>query len=203
MADEQLRKAAILLLSLPDEQAALLLAKLTPKQVETVSAEMARLGQPGSDEQQAVMHEFVAAGPLPFRELTSVDPEDLLVFIQGEHPQTIALILSHVPRAYAARIIQSLPAEIAWEVIRRLADLRPSSPEAVQEVERVLADRIANLPQQASRKTGGASSVMEILSTVDDTTERALLESLAQADPALVEKIRWQLLAGEGPRKAA
>jgi flagellar motor switch protein FliG len=73
----------------------------------------------------------------------------------------------------------------------------------IQEVERALASRIAKLPSQSSSKTGGASSVAEILSAVDETTEQALLESLAQADPALVEKIRWQLFAGEDTRKAA
>src|SRR5262245_29454317 len=111
MADEHLRKAAILLLSLPDEQAAALLAKLTPQQAELVSAEFARLGQLSREEQQAVIREFAranssapsgteleaGAAPRPFSELMSVDPQDLLVFIQGEHPQTIALILAYLP----------------------------------------------------------------------------------------------------------
>jgi flagellar motor switch protein FliG len=222
MANEHLRKAAILLLSLSDEQTAELLAKLTPRQAQMVSAQIARLDRPSGAEQQAIIRELAAANsntadeielnagagalsfsPLPFIDLQNVKPEDLLQSIRDEHPQTIALVLSHLPPAQAAWIIQSLPLETAITVIRRVASLAPTSPDVIQEVERALASRIAKLPSQSSSKTGGASSVAEILSAVDETTEQALLESLAQADPALVEKIRWQLFAGEDTRKAA
>lgn len=217
MSEEHLRKAAILLLSLRDEQAVELLAKLTPRQAEMITAQIAQLGQPSGAEQQAVIHELAAASasskdeskldegssPLPFIDLTHADPEDLLLSIRDEHPQTIALVLSHLPPTQAAWIIQSLPLEIAMAVIRRVANLAPISPDVIQEVQRVLASRIAKLPKQSSSKAGDASSVVEMLSALDETTEQALVESLAQADPALIEKIRWQLFAGESTRKAA
>jgi flagellar motor switch protein FliG len=223
-----IRKAAILLMSLPEEQAAQLLSKLAPKQVEQVSIEIARLGRLSSDEQEAVIREFADANPnslglagggidvakalvekalgnkanqtldvvrqsieaLPFGFLKKVDPQNLLTFIIDEHPQTIALILSHLPPAYGAEIIKGLPTERQLAVIRRIAHMGQTNPEVIHEVERGLETRMASLMQQSFEKAGGVNSVAEILNVSDRATERALLEALAQDDPELVEEIR-------------
>jgi flagellar motor switch protein FliG len=228
MAEENIRKAAILLMSLPEEQAAQLLAKLTPKQVELVSIEIAKLGRLSGDEQESVIHEFAEANPnslglagggldvakslvekalgkgatqtldvvqqsiaaLPFGFLKKVDPQNLLTFIIDEHPQTIALILSHLAPAYGAEIVKGLPAERQLAVIRRVANMGQTSPEVIQEVEQGLESRMSNLMNQSYEKAGGVSSVAEILNVSDRATERALLESLAQEAPDLVEEIR-------------
>jgi len=223
-----IRKAAILLMSLPEEQAAQLLSKLAPKQVEQVSIEIARLGRLSSDEQEAVIREFADANPnslglagggidvakalvekalgnkanqtldvvrqsieaLPFGFLKKVDPQNLLTFIIDEHPQTIALILSHLPPAYGAEIIKGLPTDRQLAVIRRIAHMGQTNPEVIHEVERGLETRMASLMQQSFEKAGGVNSVAEILNVSDRATERALLEALAQDDPELVEEIR-------------
>jgi flagellar motor switch protein FliG len=228
MSEENTRKAAILLMSLPEEQAAQLLSKLTPKQVEVVSIEIAKLGRLGAEEQETVIHEFAEANPnslglsgggldlakslvekalgnnatqtldvvqqsiaaLPFGFLKKVDPQNLLTFIIDEHPQTIALILSHLPPAYGAEIIKGLPAERQLAVVRRVANMGQTNPEVINEVERGLESRMSNLMNQSFEKAGGVSSVAEILNVSDRATERALLESLAQEDPELVEDIR-------------
>ena len=228
MAEENVRKAAILLMSLPEEQAAQILSKLTPKQVEVVSIEIAKLGRLSGDEQEAVIHEFAEANPnslgmagggldlakslvekalgkgasqtldvvqqsiaaLPFGFLKKVDPQNLLTFIIDEHPQTIALILSHLPPAYGAEIIKGLPAERQLAVVRRVATMGQTNPEVIQEVERGLESRMSNLMNQSFEKAGGVSSVANMLNVSDRATERALLESLAQEDPDLVEEIR-------------
>ncbi|MDX1945695.1 MAG: flagellar motor switch protein FliG [Pirellulaceae bacterium] len=223
-----IRKAAILLMSLPEEQAAQLLAKLAPKQVELVSIEIARLGRLTGDEQELVIHEFAEANPnslgmagggldlakslvekalgkgatatldnvrqsieaLPFGFLKKVDPQNLLTFIIDEHPQTIALVLSHLPPSYGAEIIKGLPAERQLAVVRRIANMGQTNPEVIQEVERGLESRMANLMNQSFEKAGGVGSVAEILNVSDRTTERSLLEALSQEDPQLVEEIR-------------
>ncbi len=224
----EIRKAAILLMSLPEEQAAQLLSKLTSKQVELVSIEIAKLGRLGGEEQEAVIHEFADANPnslglpgggldsakslveralgkgathtldivqqsiaaLPFGFLKKVDPQNLLTFIIDEHPQTIALILSHLPPAYGAEIIKGLPTDRQLAVVRRVAQMGQTNPEVIQEVERGLENRMANLMNQSFEKAGGVNSVAEILNVSDRATERTLLESLAQDDPELVEEIR-------------
>lgn len=226
MAD--IRKAAILLMSLPEDQAGALMSKLAPKQVEQVSIEIAKLGRLTNDEQETVIREFASANPnalglsgggidlakslvekalgskasptldvvrqsieaLPFGFLKKVDPQNLLTFIIDEHPQTIALVLSHLPPAYGAEIVKGLPAERQLAVIRRIAHMGQTNPEVIHEVERGLESRMASLMQQSFEKAGGIDSVAEILNVSDRATERALLESLSQDDPDLVEEIR-------------
>jgi flagellar motor switch protein FliG len=223
-----IRKAAILLMSLPEEQAVHLMAKLGPKQVEQVSIEIAKLGRLTAEEQESVIHEFADANPnslglpgggldvaralvekalgnkasttldivrqsieaLPFGFLNKVDPQNLLTFIIDEHPQTIALVLSHLAPSYGAEIIKGLPAERQLAVIRRIAHMGQTNPEVIHEVERGLESRMASLMQQSFEKAGGVNSVAEILNVSDRATERALLESLSQDDPELVEEIR-------------
>ncbi|HEY2415830.1 MAG TPA: flagellar motor switch protein FliG [Pirellulaceae bacterium] len=223
-----IRKAAILLMSMPEDQAAGLMAKLLPKQVEQVSIEIAKLGRLSNDEQEKVIREFADSNPgalglvgggldvakvlaekalgskappvidvvrqsieaLPFGFLKKVDPQNLLTFIIDEHPQTIALVLSHLPPGYGAEIVKGLPAERQLAVIRRMAYMGQTSPDVIQEVERGLESRMSNLMQQSFEKAGGVDSVAEILNVSDRATERTLLESLAQDDPDLVEEIR-------------
>jgi flagellar motor switch protein FliG len=223
-----IRKAAVLLMSLPEDQAAQIMGKLTAKQVEMVSIEIARLGRLSGDEQEAVIHEFADANPnslglagggldvaktlvekalgknanstidvvrqsieaLPFGFLKKVDPQNLLTFIIDEHPQTIALVLSHLAPAYGAEVIKGLPAERQLAVIRRIAHMGQTSPEVLHEIEHGLQSRMASLMNQSFEKAGGVNSVAEILNVSDRATERSLLESLAQDDPQLVEEIR-------------
>ena len=223
-----IRKAAILLMSLPEEQAAQLMSKLGPKQVEQVSIEIAKLGRLAAEEQETVIHEFADSNPsalglagggidlakslvekalgsragqtldvvrqsieaLPFGFLKKVDPQNLMTFIIDEHPQTIALVLSHLPPAYGAEIIKGLPAERQLAVIRRIAHMGQTNPEVIHEVERGLESRMSSLMNQSFEKAGGVNSVAEILNVSDRATERVLLESLAQDDPELVEEIR-------------
>lgn len=223
-----IHKAAILLMSLPEDQAAQLMTKLSPKQVEQVSIEIAKLGRLSGDDQETVIQEFADANPsslgfagggldvakqlvekglgnkaqpiidvvrqsieaLPFGFLKKVDPQNLLTFIIDEHPQTIALVLSHLPPAYGAEIVKGLPAERQLAVIRRIAQMGQTNPEVIHEVERGLESRMASLMQQSFEKAGGVNSVAEILNVSDRSTERALLESLSQDDPDLVEEIR-------------
>ena len=222
------RKAAILLMSLPEDDAAQLLTKLAPKQVELVTIEIAKLGRLGAEEQETIIHEFADANPnslggnaggieiaktlvekafgknagstldnlrqqieaLPFAFLKKVDPQNLLTFIIDEHPQTIALILSHLPAAYGAEIVKNLSSDRQLAVIRRIANMGQTNPEVIKEVEQGLESRMANLMNQSFEKAGGVNSVAEILNVTDRATERSLLESLAQEDPALVEDIR-------------
>ncbi len=223
-----LRKAAVLLMSLPEEEAVALMGKLTPKQVEVVSIEIAKLGKLSGTEQETVIQEFAGVNPaalgvsggglevashlvekalgdqagktlenvrqsiqsLPFGFLKKVDPQNLVTFIMDEHPQTIALILSHLPSAYGAEILKGLPAERQLSVIRRIAHMGQTNPEVISEVERGLESRMANLMNQSFEKAGGVNSVAEILNVTDRATERSLLESLSQEDPELVDEIR-------------
>jgi flagellar motor switch protein FliG len=223
-----LRKAAVILMSLPQEEAGKVMSLLTPKQVEAVSIEIAKLSRLTSEEQESTIREFATTNPramagelggldkakalvekalgknagatldnvqqsieaLPFGFLKKVDPQNLLTFIVDEHPQTIALILSHLPPTYGAQIVGGLSAERQLQVIRRIATMGQTSPEVVHEVERGLEYRMSSVMSQSFEHAGGVESVAEILNVSERSTERALLESLAQEDADLVADIR-------------
>jgi flagellar motor switch protein FliG len=107
-----------------------------------------------------------------------------------EHPQTIALILSHLPPAIGAEIISGLPEDRQMAVVRRIANMGQTNPAVIAEVEAGLEKRMHSVMSQSYERAGGVPSVAEILNVTDRGTERALLESLAQEDPELVESIR-------------
>ncbi|HEX4147634.1 MAG TPA: flagellar motor switch protein FliG [Pirellulales bacterium] len=228
MPTPDIRRAAVLLTSLPEEEAGKLLAKLTPKQVECVTVEIAKLGNISGDEQESAIKQFADSNPgsfsggvggldlaktlveralgknasgtlenvrqqiqaLPFGFLQRVDNQHLLTFIMDEHPQTIALILSHLPPTKAAEVIGGLPTERQLAVVRRIAHMGQTNPEIIGEVERGLEHRMASVMSQQFETAGGVESVAEILNVTDRATERGLLENLAQEDPDLVEEIR-------------
>lgn len=228
MGMTDIHKAAVLLMSLPQDQAAQLMGRLDPKQVEVVSIEIAKLASVSGEEQEQVIQDFANVNPtsmtggtgglevaktlvqqalgknatttldnvrqsieaMPFGFLQKVDSQNLLTFIIDEHPQTIALILSHVSSSQAADIISGLPAERQLAVVRRVATMGQTSPEIVQEVEKGLAHRMSSVMSQSFKNAGGVSTVAEMLNVIDRATERSLLENLAQEDPELVEEIR-------------
>ncbi|MEX2559801.1 MAG: hypothetical protein WD403_07790 [Pirellulales bacterium] len=207
MPHSELRKAAVLLASLPKEESAQLMAKLSPKQVELVSIETAAIGTLSSDEQESAIKEFAEAAPrslgngsaglvqqqiepIPFDFLREVDSQNLLPFILDEHPQTIALILSHLQPAQAADILSSLPSDRQPAVIRRIAGMGRINREIIHEVETGLERRLSSMMSQQFDTAGGVERVADILNATDSATERRLLENLAREDPDLVEELR-------------
>lgn len=226
---EGLTKAAILLLSLGSDNAAIVLKQLDQETVQEVTRELAGLGRVPPDLLNAVIAEFyhtmiasqyASEGNLefakqiltqsmeaktaervlqqiqtqvqktPFAFLQRAESENLLTFIQDEHPQTIALIVCHLPYHKAAEIMGGLPMQKQIEVIKRIANMEQTNPEVIREVERGLESRLANMLVQSMEKAGGVPTVSEILNLADRATEKAILEGLEADDPDLVEQIR-------------
>lgn len=126
----------------------------------------------------------------PFSFLQKAESENLLTFIQEEHPQTIALILSHLPSARAAEILVGLPRPKQIEVVTRVANMEQTSPEVIKEVEKGLEQRLSGIVSQRFQKVGGVEAVAEMLNLADRSTEKQIFESLETEDPDLVEQIR-------------
>jgi flagellar motor switch protein FliG len=127
---------------------------------------------------------------VPFGFLQKAGAENLLTFVIEEHPQTIALILSHLPSALSAQVLAKLPSNKQLEVVRRVATMEQTSPEVVQDVERSLEVRMKSTFMQQLEKAGGVSAVAQMLNVTDRMTNKAILESLEQESPELVEQIR-------------
>ncbi|MBI1369509.1 MAG: flagellar motor switch protein FliG [Planctomycetes bacterium] len=126
----------------------------------------------------------------PFAFLQKAESENLLTFIQDEHPQTISLILSHLPYHKASEILAGLPSQKQIEVVKRVANMEQTNPEVIREVEKGLESRLSSMLTQSYEKAGGVESVAEMLNLCDRTTEKGIMEGLESEDPDLVEQIR-------------
>lgn len=138
---------------------------------------------------------------LPFAFLRNVDSQNILTYIIDEHPQTIALILSHLQPAASAAILAGLPPDRQLSVVQRIAEMGQTSPEIIEEVERGLERRMSSVMSQSFENAGGVGAVAEMLNVSDRTTERTLLENLSQDDPELVEEIRRLMFVFEDINK--
>lgn len=127
---------------------------------------------------------------VPFGFLHKAGAENLLTYVIEEHPQTIALILSHLPHGLAAQVLAGLPATKQLEVVRRVAMMEQTSPEVINDVEKSLESRMTSTFNQQLEKAGGVSAVAQILNVTDRMTNKAILEALGQEDNELVDQIR-------------
>src|SRR3984957_10409848 len=223
------RKSAVLLLSLSQDEAAEILKRLPPEAVEEVSREIASIGEVAVASRSQVFGEFynlalansyLNQGGLeyakallrksltetdatriikqvtqqvqttPFSFLQKAESENLLTFIQDEHPQTIALILAHLPSQKASEVLVGLPSQKQVEVVKRIANMEQTNPEVIKEVERGLEHRLSDIVSQTFEKAGGIDTVAEILNLADRSTEKGIMEGLEAEDPDLVEQIR-------------
>jgi flagellar motor switch protein FliG len=125
-----------------------------------------------------------------FDNFRKVDPQQLAKFIQDEHPQTIALILSHLDPTQAARLIAALPSDIRREIAVRMADLDEISPEIVRNIAAVIDQKLRNLGELSRQQFGGIRAVANMFNRLDPTTCSQLLESLEADNPPLFENVR-------------
>ncbi len=133
----------------------------------------------------------------PFEFVRKTDASQLLNFIQDEHPQTIALILSYLSSGQAAAIVSALAPEKQTDVAKRIAQMDRTSPDVIKEVEKVLEQKLSSLVNQDYTIVGGVDSIVEILNTVDRGTEKHIMESLEIEDPELADEIRKKMFVFE------
>jgi flagellar motor switch protein FliG len=134
------------------------------------------------------VHQTVHAAPFSF--LKNTETESLLTFITDEHPQTIALIMSHLKPDQSAQILTGMSAKKQLEVVKRIANMDHTNPEIIEEVEKTLERKLASFITREFEEAGGVETVAEILNVSDRSTEKGLLEALEEDDPDLVEQIR-------------
>lgn len=127
---------------------------------------------------------------VPFGFLQKAGADNLLTFIVEEHPQTIALIMSHLSPPLAAEVLSGLPSGKQLDVIRRVASMEQTSPEVVRVVEASLEKRMTSSFSQQTEKAGGVEMVAQILNVTDRMTNKGILENLEQEDTELVDEIR-------------
>ena len=152
----------------------------------------------GDEKAQEVIAKLTASLQVrPFEFVRKTDPSQLLNFIQDEHPQTIAMILSYLTSPQAAMVIGSLAPEKQADVAKRIAMMDRTSPDVIKEVERVLERKLASLANQDYTIVGGVDAIVNILNTVDRSTEKHIMESLEIEEPELADEIRKKMFVFE------
>jgi len=225
------RKAAILMTLLSEEAAATLFHHLTEEDLQTITQEIARLGNVSKDISMKVMQEYqqmtmaqdsIAEGGqdvarrmlirafgengaqsmvqrlVRSQEMNSsrveslqrIDPKQLARFLEGEHPQTIALILGHLETKQASALLMCLPHPVRAESVRRLANLRQFSPAMAEKVAVVLNRRLRSVGEQKKKTYSGFQSVADLMNNIDSTTSGEILESLEREESTLANSIR-------------
>jgi flagellar motor switch protein FliG len=135
---------------------------------------------------------------MPFNFLSHADPRQLLSYVQHEHPQTIALVLAHIPSALASSILGGLPPEVQSDVAHRIAVMDRTSPDVIRQVEQALRRKLSTVLQPDELSTvGGLEPLVDIINRSDRTTERLIMEALEARSPEIAEEIRRRMFMFE------
>jgi flagellar motor switch protein FliG len=129
--------------------------------------------------------------------LQKVDPQQLAKFIHNEHPQTIALVLSHLNASQAAALLVSLPSEIRSDVAQRMGVLDQISPEIVNKIATVIGKKFKSIGEFSRESYGGIRAVAEMFNRLDSGTSKEILEKIEANNPGLVETIRHLMFVFE------
>lgn len=208
----------VLLDQMPEEDAALVrrmvvdLDEIDPQEQNDVIDEFFRIGpfsEPSTSAGGVELDEGLArriaagrtmpefpdrSGETPFRFLHEATSEKLSPLLAGEHPQTIALVLSHLPPQRAVGVVGALPSSLQADVIRRLVDLDEADPEILREVERGLESRIWEQIRHERRRAAGMAAMNSILDAAEPRLKDTILSNLAQHDHHLAGKFHRRTL---------
>lgn len=152
----------------------------------------------GTDKALAIINRLTSSLQIrPFDFARKTDPAQLLNFIQNEHPQTMALIMSYLQPEQSGVILSSLPPDRQVDVAKRIATMDRTSPDVLKDVERILERKLSSLVTQDFTAAGGVDAIVEVLNRVDRTTERTIIENLEIQDPELAEEIKRRMFVFE------
>lgn len=152
----------------------------------------------GSDQAMEVINRLTSTLQVrPFDFMRKTDSTQILNFIQQEHPQTIALVLSYLDPDQSGQILSALPHEMQADVARRIAVMDRTSPEIINQVEQILEKKLSATVTQDFTQAGGIEAVVGVLNGVDRATERTILDHLEQQDPELAEEIKKRMFVFE------
>ena len=152
----------------------------------------------GTDKAQDVIRKIASTLRVkPFEFIRRIDPNQILGLIQHERPQTIALVFSYLAPNQAAALLSALPSDKQIEVAERIALIDHASPEYIREIERVLERRLLSLGASEHTVIDGVQSIVDIMNSVDRSTEKHIIESLEVQNTSLANEIRKRMFMFE------
>jgi len=130
----------------------------------------------GEGEAETILQKLTREHTLtPLESLQRAEPQKLARFLEGEHPQTIALVLGQLGERQASALLMWLPSDTRAEAVKRLANLRRFSPEMAAKVTLLLSQRLKAVGEHGKKTYSGFQSVADIMNCIDTT--------VAQGDP--------------------
>ena len=129
----------------------------------------------------------------PFDFLRRTPPEQIVTFLADEAPQTVALVIASLHRKLAAQVLAALPADMQADVALRIATMTDTNPGVVEDIERGLRQKLSSVVNQEFSSAGGVDSLAEILNGAGRSTERIVLQAIADDHAELADEIRQRL----------
>jgi len=133
----------------------------------------------------------------PFAILRKADTHQLANMLANEHPQTIALIMCYIQPDKAANVLALFPNELQTEVAERIGVINRTSPAVIRKIESVVHSKFSSIIESDSENIGGVKTLVEILNSVDRTTEKNIISDLEKTQPELAEIIKANLFVFE------
>ncbi len=151
----------------------------------------------GEEKAEAFFEQMELKKGMPGEFLRTCDPKVLAYVLKGEHPQTIAVVLSALGLRRAAEALMSLPDSLQAEVLMRIARLEKVDRKILEEIESVLKDQLESIGLIEGKELGGVEMAANILNQMDRTRESELLGAIEERNPELAEKIRQLMFTFE------
>lgn len=133
----------------------------------------------------------------PFAIARKTDPHQLTNLLINEHPQTIALIMCYMQPDKAALVLSQFPTELQTDIAERLGTINRTSPKVIKRIEKIMEDKFSSLIDNDAETVGGVKTLVEILNSVDRSTERNIISNLEETQPELAEAIKLNLFIFE------
>jgi flagellar motor switch protein FliG len=217
------RRVAVLLVALGSDLAAPLLRGLSEAQVEAVTREIVGMGEVSERETARVLRACLGAGYArdllgrilgerkaeqvvaraaegrgeEFSFVRHLDPEVVVAYLSGEHPQTVTIALAHTAPETAGQLLSLLPSDLQAEVAERLVRMGGVDPRVVAQVAAAMRARLMPAARNGLRRAGGVEYLAEVLASCDSQTERQLLEAIDERDPELARGVRERMFTFE------
>ncbi len=137
----------------------------------------------------------VRSGPFDF--LRDIDAAQIVSFLQAEHPQTVALVLAHLPPAQAAIVLTGLHPDIQTEVAMRIALMDRTMPDVIKEVDRLLRQKVSSVSTKSSKALGGVKYLVDLLNSADNSSSKSIVDSLDESHPELADEIKKNMFTFE------
>ena len=133
----------------------------------------------------------------PFAIARKAEPQQLTNLLINEHPQTVALVMCYLQPEKAALVLSKLPDELQTDIAERIGTFNRTSPTIISKIERIMEEKLSNLIESNVETVGGVKSLVDILNSVDRTTEKNIITDLEEKQPELADEVKSNLFIFE------